>query len=84
MAADLHEKDVKSLRGLSIAQREEVSRVNGAFILDERADMRGRLAQACLEDKLETGNARMKAFRDEPAGSEVDPLIVWSDEEEDF
>ena len=43
-----------------IASRAE--RANVAFILEQRADMRGRLVQAALADKLAWGQASLAGF----------------------
>ena len=50
------------LTGLRGTARSTAEKANVALILEQRADMRGRLVQAALADKLAWGQARLAGF----------------------
>ena len=52
----------QNLTGLRGTARSTAERANVAFILEQRADMRGRLVQAALADKLAWGQASLAGF----------------------
>ena len=53
---------VKSLTGVKGAQKTAAEKANVSYILDFRADMRGRLVQAALASKLAWGQAMLTGF----------------------
>ena len=58
----LEEHGVQSLFGLKGARKSAAEKANTAFILEARADMRGRLVQAALAGKLAWGQANLAGF----------------------
>ena len=59
----LEKQGVVPYEQLSGRARTQAQRANQAFILDKRADMRGRLVQVAMAGKLKWSGAELAGFR---------------------
>jgi len=81
LAAWLLSHGVVNLRTLQGAPVRRAGSANTKFILEQRAEMRGRLVQLAMESKLQYAQAMLEGFALPVAGATVVDAYVLSDDD---